>query len=181
MDFVAGGATDRSPQPAAQSAAPRETPAGAGAFQPVILGVLGPQGLPLIKPPYGRITAIDLNTGDHRWMVPLGTTPDWVRNHPALQGVTLPNTGRWEHAGLLVTRTLLFAGEGSGLYAVPPGAGGPMFRAYDKSTGEILAEIALPANQSGVPMTYMAGGKQYIVVPVGAVGVPGEFVALTLP
>ena len=149
--------------------------------QPLTLPVLGPQGLPLIKPPYGRITAIDLNTGEHAWMTPLGTTPAWVANHPALTGVTLPNTGRWDHAGMLVTSTLLMAGEGSGLYATPPGSGGPMFRAYDKRTGRIVGEVTLPANQSGMPMTYMAGGKQYVVVPVGGPGVPGEFVALTLP
>jgi quinoprotein glucose dehydrogenase len=82
---------------------------------------------------------------------------------------------------MLVTKTLLVAGEGSGLYAVPPGSGGPALRAYDKRTGRVVGEVTLPANQSGMPMTYMAGGKQYIVVPVGAPGVPGEFVALTLP
>ena len=97
-----------------------------------------------------------------------------------MKGVQLPRTGRYEHVGLLVTRTLLFAGEGSGLFAVPPGSGGPMFRAHDKKTGDIVSEFKLPANQSGIPMTYLAGGKQYIVVAVGAVGTPAEFVALTV-
>ena len=109
------------------------------------------------------------------------TTPDWITRHPALKGVTLPNTGHWDHAGMLVTKTLLMAGEGSGLYATPPGSGGPMFRAYDKRTGAIVGEVRLPANQSGMPLTYMAGGKQYVIVPVGAPNMPGEFVALTLP
>jgi quinoprotein glucose dehydrogenase len=80
----------------------------------------------------------------------------------------------------MVTKTLLLAGEGSGLFAVPAGSGGPLFRALDKKTGETLFEFKLPANQSGIPMTYLAGGKQYIVLAVGAVGVPGEFVALTV-
>jgi quinoprotein glucose dehydrogenase len=80
----------------------------------------------------------------------------------------------------MVTKSLLFAGEGSGLFAVPPGSGGPMFRALDKATGEMVFELKLPANQSGIPMTYMAGGRQFIVVPVGAPGTPGEFVALTV-
>jgi len=103
-----------------------------------------------------------------------------VKNHPALKGVTLPKTGRYEHAGLLATKTLLFAGEGSGLFAVAPGSGGPMLRAYDKMTGEIVFEFKLPANQSSLPMSYMVNGRQYIVVAVGAVGVPAEFVALTV-
>ncbi|MGE0392019.1 MAG: pyrroloquinoline quinone-dependent dehydrogenase [Vicinamibacterales bacterium] len=170
------------PRRMAQARLTVRSPDGDGVSnQPLTLPVLGPQGLPLIKPPYGRITAIDLNTGEHVWMTPLGTTPEWIAKHPALTGVTLPNTGRWDHAGMLVTKTLLMAGEGSGLYAVPPGSGGPMFRAYDKRTGRIVGEVKLPANQSGMPMTYMAGGRQYVVVPVGAPGVPGEFVALTLP
>jgi quinoprotein glucose dehydrogenase len=94
--------------------------------------------------------------------------------------VTLPRTGRYEHVGLMVTRTLLFAGEGSGLFAVAPGSGGPMFRAHDKQTGDIVHEIKLPANQSGIPMTYLANGRQFIVVAVGAVSVPAEFVALAV-
>jgi quinoprotein glucose dehydrogenase len=140
--------------------------------------VFGPQGLPMVKPPWGRITAIDLNAGDIKWQVANGEAPDWVKNHPALKGVTLPRTGRYEHVGLMVTKTLLFAGEGSGLFAVPPGSGGPMFRAHDKMTGEIVSEFTLPANQSGIPMTYMVNGRQLIVLAVGAQGVPAEFVAL---
>lgn len=138
-------------------------------------------GLPIVKPPWGRITAIDLNTGDHAWMVPNGDTPDIVKNHPLLKGVTLPKTGKPDRSGLFVTKTLLFAGEGSGLFAAGPGGGGPMFRAFDKRTGQIISELRLPANQSGVPMSYMAGGKQFIVVPVGAPNHPGEIVALRLP
>ena len=142
--------------------------------------VFGPQGLPMVKPPWGRITAIDLNKGEIRWMVANGDAPEWIKNHPALKGVDLSKTGRYEHVGILVTKTLLFAGEGSGLFAVSPGSGGPMFRAYDKMTGELVFEFKLPANQSGVPMTYMVNGRQYIVVAVGATGVPAELVALTV-
>ena len=139
----------------------------------------GPSGLPLIKPPWGRITAIDLNTGEHVWMVPNSDAPDWARNNPALAGITLPRTGSFDQVGLLVTKTLLFAGEGSGLWR--PGGGGNKLRAHDKASGAIVHELTLPANQSGVPMTYELNGRQYIVVAVGARGVPGELVALTLP
>jgi quinoprotein glucose dehydrogenase len=139
----------------------------------------GPNGLPLVKPPWGRITAINLNSGDHVWMVPNSDTPDWARKNPALAGLTIPRTGSFDQVGLLVTKTLLFAGEGSGLWR--PGGGGNKLRAHDKATGAILHEFTLPANQSGVPMTYAVEGRQYIVVAVGAKGVPGELVALTLP
>lgn len=140
----------------------------------------GPRGLPLLKPPWGRITAIDLNRGEHVWMVPNGEAPDYVRNHPALRGVDLSRTGRPDRAGLLVTKTLLFAGEGGGLFAAY-GSGGNMFRAHDKLTGDILWASELPGNQTGVPMTYMVDGRQYIVVAVGAPNHPAELVALSLP
>ncbi len=140
---------------------------------------IGPYELPLVKPPYGRITAIDLNTGDHKWMVPNADTPDWVKNIPALKGIDIPRTGLPDRVGMLVTKTLLFAGEGAGLYA-SDGGGGNKFRSYDKKTGKIISEIELPANQSGLPMTYSINGKQYIVVAVGAVGHPGELIALSL-
>jgi len=141
--------------------------------------VEGPYGLPLLKPPWGRITALDLNTGRVLWTIANGDTPDWVRNHEKLAGVELPRTGHEERAGLLVTKTLLFAGEGSGLYAT--WGGGSKFRAHDKATGQILAEIDLDGvNQSGVPMTYAVNGRQYIVVAAGAAGRAGELVALTV-
>ncbi len=139
----------------------------------------GPQGLPLLGPPWGRITAIDLNRGEIRWWIPNSDTPEWIREHPALAGVELGRTGQRDRGGLLVTKTLLFAGEGSGLYAAY-GSGGPMFRAHDKATGEILRELELPANQSGTPMTFAAGGRQVIVVAIGGRNFPGEFVALAL-
>ena len=140
----------------------------------------GPQGLPLLKPPWGLITALDLNRGEILWQVPNGDTPDWVRDHPALAGVELGRTGQPDRGGLLVTKTLLFAGEGSGMFAAF-GSGGPRFRAHDKATGAILREFELPANQSGTPMSYLADGRQFLVVAVGAPNHPGEFVALALP
>ena len=144
-------------------------------------GMMGPQGLPLTKPPYGRITAIDLTTGEHLWMVPNGETPDCITNHPALAGVDIPMTGRPERGGIIVTKALVFAGEGSGLFAVPGRAsGGPMFRAYDKLTGAIVSEFELPAHQTGIPMTYMLDGTQYIVMAVGNRDHPAELVALTV-
>ena len=110
-------------------------------------------------------------------MIANADAPDWVKKNPALIGIKLPRTGRPDRVGLLVTKTLLFAGEGAGLYG-SAGGGGNKFRAHNKATGEILAEIELPANQSGVPMTYSINGKQYIVMAIGAENHPGELVAL---
>ena len=137
-----------------------------------------PFGLPLLKPPWGRITAVDLNTGKVLWFIANGDAPESIRNHEKLAGVDLPRTGHQERAGLLVTKSLLFAGEGAGLYVM--WGGGSKFRAHDKRTGEVLAEVDLGVNQSGVPMTYAVNGKQYIVVAVGAPNHAGELVALTL-
>lgn len=139
----------------------------------------GPYGLPLTKPPYGRITAIDMNTGEHLWMMANADTPEEIADHPRLQGIELPRTGHGDRGGLLVTESLLFAGEGAGIYGGQTG-GGRMFRAHDKATGEILFEMELPAKQTGLPMTYMIDDEQYIVVPVGEPGHPGELVALKL-
>jgi len=139
----------------------------------------GPYGLPLIKPPWGRITAINLNTGDHLWVIPNTDTPDYAAKNPALAGLALPRTGSFDQVGLLVTKTLLFGGEGSGLYRA--GGGGNKLFAYDKATGAIVHEMTLPANQSGIPMTYEIDGRQFIVVAVGAKDVPGQLLALALP
>jgi quinoprotein glucose dehydrogenase len=130
-----------------------------------------PMGLPLVKPPYGRITAIDMNTGEHRWMAVNGDTPDDIKNNPALAGLTIPPTGKASRATLLVTKTLLFAGEGYG--------GAPILRAYDKATGAVVAEIPLPGAASSKPMTYMLDGKQYVVLAVGR-DTPAELVAFAL-
>lgn len=129
--------------------------------------------LPIIKPPWGRITAIDLQTGDHMWSIANGDTPADVLNNPALDGVDLPRTGKQTRAGIVVTKTLLFAGEGFG--------GDPVFRAHNKKTGEIIAEISLPATQSSPPSTYMLNGRQYIVMTVADGKSPAELIALALP
>jgi quinoprotein glucose dehydrogenase len=143
--------------------------------------VEAPLGLPLIKPPWGRITAIDLNTGEHAWMVPNGQAPEYVRKSPVLAGIDLSGAGNPERAPLLVTKTLLFSGDGAGLFSSGPQGGGKKFRALDKKTGQTIFEMELPANETGLPMTYMAGGRQFIVAAVGAAGYPAELVALALP
>jgi quinoprotein glucose dehydrogenase len=142
---------------------------------------IGPQGLPLIKPPWGRITAIDLNSGEHLWMIANGDAPEMVKNNPAMKGIDLKNAGKPERSPLLVTKTLLFGADGSGLFNAGPGAGGKMFRAIDKKTGAIIHEMELPASTTGVPMTYMIDDRQYIVVAIGGRGMPAELVALTIP
>ena len=119
-------------------------------------GVRAPrvQGLQIVKPPYGRVTAIDMNSGDHLWMIANADTPDNIKNHPLLEGVDIPRTGIPTRAGVLLTKELLFVAEGTG------GVGAsPIFRAVDKATGDIVAEIDLPANQGGIPFTYEAGWK----------------------
>jgi quinoprotein glucose dehydrogenase len=149
---------------------------------------IGPQGLPLTKPPYGRITAIDLDTGEHLWMVPHGSGP---RDHPVLKHLDLPPLG-WNSRGFVfLTKTLLFSAQGPHVAQVrAPRMNSseifsttrePLFRAFDKKTGELLFEIELPANAGGAPMTYETGGRQFIVVPIGGGGVPAELVALALP
>jgi glucose dehydrogenase len=134
--------------------------------------------LPVAKPPWGRITAIDLVTGEHRWMIANGDTPAVIANNPALEGVDLPRTGKSTRAGLVVTESLLFAGEGWANFGV---GGDPVFRAHDKLTGEILAEIELPGVQSSPPSTYRVNGRQYIIMTVSDGESPAELVALALP
>jgi quinoprotein glucose dehydrogenase len=148
---------------------------------------LSVQGLPLIKPPYGRITAIDLNRGDIVWQVAHGETPDTIRNHPALKGLNIPRTGRPGGAGgssggigILTTKTLVISGEG-GQFTTPNGQRGAMLRAYNKATGDEVGAVYMPGAQTGSPMTYMLGGKQYIVVAVSGAVNPGELIAYRLP
>jgi quinoprotein glucose dehydrogenase len=140
--------------------------------------VAGPFGLPLAKPPWGTIVALDLNTGRKLWTIANGDTPEYVRKHEKLRGLALPRTGHDDRAGLLVTKSLLFAGEGAGMFVASEG--GTMFRAHDKKTGDILWEMDLGLRQTGIPMSYAVGGKQYILVAVGAPGEAGQFIALAL-
>jgi quinoprotein glucose dehydrogenase len=144
---------------------------------------LGPQvqGLPIVKPPYGRITAFNLNSGDQVFMVANGDGP---RDHPLLKDLHLPPLGVPNRPAPLVTKTLLFIGEGSDSVIGTPQVSwgwGKKFRAYDKATGQVVWETELPSGTTGAPMTYMYKGRQYIVVPIGAKDHPAEFVALALP
>jgi quinoprotein glucose dehydrogenase len=143
-------------------------------------GNLTVMGLPLIKPPYGRITAFDMNKGDIVWQIAHGETPDNIKNHPALKGVTIPKTGRNGRIGTLVTKTLLVAGEG-GFFTTPNGQRGAMLRAYDKATGNEVGSVYMPAPQSGTPMTYMLNGAQYIVLAISGGSYTAELVAYKLP
>jgi quinoprotein glucose dehydrogenase len=139
------------------------------------------QGLPLVKPPYSRISAIDLTKGEIRWQVPHGGTPDLVKNHPALKGLDIPPTGRpGNNVGTLVTRTLVIAGEGNYGPTVS-GTRGAMLRGYDKATGREVGAVQLPAPQTGSPMTYMLRGRQYLVIAVSGPGYSGELLALRAP
>ena len=140
---------------------------------------LGPRGLPLLKPPYGRITAIDLNRGEHVWMVPNGDGP---RDHPLLKDLHLPPLGQPGRAAPLLTKSLLFLGEGDPInLATPVGGGGTKFRAYDKKTGQVVWETDLPAGTTGAPMTYLHRGTQYVVVAIGGTKHAAEFVAFARP
>jgi quinoprotein glucose dehydrogenase len=138
------------------------------------------QGIPIVKPPYGRITAIDLNKGEIAWQIAHGETPDAIRNHPALKGLNIPRTGRMGRIGTLVTKTLIIAGEG-GFFTTPSGQRGAMLRAYDKTTGKEVGAINMPAPQTGSPMTYALAGRQYLVVAVSGAGYSGELIAFRLP
>ena len=131
------------------------------------------QGLPIIKPPYGQITAIDLNEGTILWQTAHGETPDNVRNHPALQGMVIPRTGQVGRVGTLVTKSLIIAGDG-GAYTNDEGVRMAMLRAYDKMTGVEVGAIEMPAQQTGSPMTYAIDGVQYITVSVAGGDVAGR-------
>jgi glucose dehydrogenase len=146
------------------------------------LGGLNLQGLPLTKPPYGRISAIDMDKGEIVWQVPHGETPDVVRNHAALKGMTIPRTGQpcAGLVGMVVTKTLIVIGECS-ITTTSTGQRGAMLRAYDKASGREAGAVYMPAAQSGSPMTYLLNGKQYIVVAVGGGNYSGEYLAFTLP
>ena len=137
-------------------------------------------GLPLNKPPYGEISAINLDKGEILWQVTHGETPDEIRNSPLLKGVNIPRTGRIGVIGVLTTKTLVIAGEG-GTFTNAEGKQGALLRAYDKTTGNDAGAVYMPAGQTGSPMTYMLNGKQYIVLAIGGPEHPGELVAFTLP
>ena len=172
--------------PAPAAAAPPAAAPAAGAAPAAPAGEggggggLNVRGLPLMKPPYGQITAIDLGKGEILWQVAHGETPDAVRNHPELKGLNIPRTGRAGVVGSLTTKTLVVSGE-AGFGPTPTNARGAMLRAYDKATGREVGAVYMPAPQTGSPMTYMLNGKQYIVVAVSGTGHSGELIAYRLP
>jgi len=169
-----GTAAD-APQPPPEAARP---PAPSG--PPVQTNLLNVEGLPIMKPPYGVVAAINLDRGEMVWQVPHGDTPDAVRNHPALKGINVPKTGQSVSVGLTVTRTVVIVGDGQ---VTNPGnrPRGAMLRAYDKASGKEVGAVYLPAPQSGSPMTYSVDGKQYIIVAVSGGAYSGEYIALALP
>jgi quinoprotein glucose dehydrogenase len=167
------GAPPLPERPAAAGAAPAGR--GGGGF-----GGLTVQGLPLLKPPYGRITAINLDKGDITWQIAHGETSDNIKNHPALKGLNIPRTGRPGLIGVLTTKSLVIAGE-AGFFTTPSGVRGAMLRAYDKATGKEVGAVYIPAPQTGSPMTYMLNGEQYLVLAIGGGNYSAELVAFKLP
>ena len=157
--------------------APAGPPAGGGGGGG---GGLNVQGLPIVKPPYGVLSAINLDRGALMWQVPHGDTPDAVRNHPLLKGINVPKTGQQGVAGVLITKTVVIVGDPQ-VTTTPEHPRGAMLRAYDKNTGAQVGAVWLPAPQSGSPMTYSVDGKQYIVVAISGAGYSGELLAFRLP
>ena len=174
---IQGGDEYLAPPTAVANAASAAKAASTEEFRP---GVVTIDGLPLMKPPYGRITATDLTRGEIAWQVAHGDTPDAIKNHPALKGLNIPRTGRPGLLGPTVTKSLVICGE-SGFATTPSGKRGAMLRAYDKKSGEDRGAVYMPAPQTGCPMTYMLGGRQYIVLTIGGPGFPAELIAFRLP
>ena len=138
------------------------------------------QGLSILKPPYGVLSAIDLEKGAVKWRVPHGETPDAVRNHPMLKGMNIPRTGQSGSVGLVITKSLVILGD-SQFTTTDAHPRGAMLRAYDKVTGKEVGAVFIPAPQSGSPMTYSVDGRQYIVVAVSGGNYSGEYIAFSLP
>jgi quinoprotein glucose dehydrogenase len=167
MNFIRGvAALDISPPAAADGAAAAN-------------GALTVQGLPIFKPPYGAITAINMDRGEIVWQIAHGETPDNIRNNAALKGLDIKRTGRAGNIGMVTTSTLVIAGE-PGFITNAKGERGAYLRAYDKATGKDAGAVFMPAGQTGSPMTYMANGKQYIVIAIGGAGFPAELLAYKL-
>jgi quinoprotein glucose dehydrogenase len=178
-DCCAAGA----PQTEARARLARTNPAAANAPPPAGgFGGLNVDGLPIVKPPYGVLAAIDLDKGQVKWRTPHGDTPDQVRNHAALKGLDIAKTGQAQTSGvgLVITKTLVIMGDPVAT-TTPEHPRGAMLRAYDKATGQQVGAVFMPAPQSGNPMTYMTDGKQYIVVAVSGGSYSGEYIAFTLP
>ena len=137
-------------------------------------------GIPLMKPPYGTLTAINMNTGEFRWHIAAGDTPDEIRNNPALKGVTIPTTGQSGNVGLMSTKTIVVQGDPQ--FSTSPGhPRGAMLHAYDKMNGKEVGRVWMPAPQTGSPMSYAYDGRQYIVVAVSGGNYSGDYIAYALP
>jgi quinoprotein glucose dehydrogenase len=174
-----GAAADATTGAGAPAPAAASNPCGTGA--PAGGGGLNICGLPLIKPPYGTISAINLDSGDIAWQIAHGETPDAIRNSEALKGMNIPRTGQSGYnIGTLVTKTLVIAGEGQ-VTTTSDHPRGAMLRAYDKKTGKEVGAVWMPAQQSGSPMTYSVNGRQFIVVAVSGGAYSGEYIAFALP
>lgn len=171
MNYIMGTATNPAAAPASGA-----RPAGGGGGEGG--GGLTVQGIPLMKPPYATITALNLDKGDLTWQIAHGDTPDNIKNHPALKGLTIPRTGRQGRIGVLTTKTLVIAGEGG--FAATPNGRGAMLRAYNKATGKEEGAVFMPAPQTGSPMTYAINGKQYLAVSIAGPGFPGELIVYRL-
>jgi quinoprotein glucose dehydrogenase len=141
---------------------------------------LNVQGLSILKPPYGVLAAMDLDKGVIKWRLPHGETPDAVRNHPLLKGMTIPRTGQSSSVGLVITKNLVVLGDGQ-FTTTESHPRGAMLRAYEKTQGKEVGAVFIPAPQSGSPMTYLAKGKQYIIVAVSGGPYSGEYIAFALP
>ncbi|HYW48122.1 MAG TPA: pyrroloquinoline quinone-dependent dehydrogenase [Bryobacteraceae bacterium] len=173
-----GAAAAAAADPPAGRGAPAAPPAAAGGGG---FGGLTVQGLPMIKPPYSTISAINLDRGEIVWQTPHGDTPDAIRNNPALKGMNIPRTGQSGYnIGTLITKSLVIAGDGQ-VTTTESHPRGAMLRAYDKTNGKEVGAVWMAAPQSGSPMTYMLNGKQYIVVAISGGAYSGEYVAFTLP
>ena len=172
-----GSAADAKQRPAAP---PTPPPAAGAAPQGGGGGGLTVQGLPLLKPPYGILNAIDVDKGEIKWQVPHGDTPDAVRNSPLLKGMTIPKTGQPGSVGVVVTKNLVVLGDPS-ITTTPEHPRGAMLRGYSQADGKEIGAVWMPAPQSGSPMTYMADGRQYIIVAVSGGNYSGEYIAFALP
>src|SRR5271156_6073222 len=180
-----GSAADAPQQRAGRGGRGAEAPAAAGGGRGAApaaggagLGLLV-QGLPIVKPPYGVISAVNLDRGELQWQVPYGETPDNIRNSPALKGKEIANTGMNGSVGVLVTKTLVILGDSQITSVTHPR--GAMLRAYDKTTGKEVGAVWMPAPVSGSPMTYALNGKQYIIIAVSGGTYSGEYLAFSLP
>jgi quinoprotein glucose dehydrogenase len=161
------------------AAAPAPAPAAAGRGGG---GGLTVDGMSILKPPYGTISAVNLDRGEIVWQVAHGDTPDNVRNHPALKGMTIPRTGQAGTGGigLMVTKSLVVMGDPQ-LTTTPEHPRGAMLRGYDKTNGKEVGAVWMPAPQSGSPMTYLADGRQYIVVAISGGNYSCEYLAFAVP